>query len=153
MIFNAKLNVCLQMKVLPFVSSTWMSRERVKLTKQNSMRCADAMPIPHRYLFVKVCHPFWFLLHFLNTNRYFATSDEVINVLRRFIPNFSKQQSFLSKEQWVATLLSDDRLARAVTNAMSIGKDGESYSNLYKLFTLLKIGTKNEETSNLYFYD
>lgn len=80
---------------------------------------------------------FWFLLHYLNTNRYFATSDDVISVLRRFIPDFSKHQSFLSKETWVAALLSDNRLATAISTANMIGMEGESYSNLFKLFEFL----------------
>ncbi len=80
---------------------------------------------------------FWFLLHYLNTNRYFATSDDVITVLRRYLPNFSKQQAFLSKENWVATLLADNKLTTAINNATTIGEKGESYSNLYKLFHLL----------------
>lgn len=53
---------------------------------------------------------FWFLLHYLNTNRYFATSDDVIDVLHHYMPNFSKHQSFLSKEAWVSELLADNRL-------------------------------------------
>ncbi len=80
---------------------------------------------------------FWFLLHFMNTNRYFSTSEEVIGILRRHIPNFSKHQSFLSKEQWVADLNAFNRLATAISNATSISDEGESYSNLYKLFNLL----------------
>lgn len=80
---------------------------------------------------------FWFLLHFLKTNRFFATSEDVIKLLRRHISNFSKHQSFLSKEQWVTELLADNRLVRAVENAQSIGTDGESYSNLHKLFKQL----------------
>lgn len=80
---------------------------------------------------------FWFLLHYLNTNRYFATSDEVITALRRYLPNFSKQQTYLSKENWVATLLADNKLAAAISNAITAGNEGESYSNLYKLFLLL----------------
>ena len=80
---------------------------------------------------------FWFLLHYLNTNRYFATSDEVIAVLRRFIPDFSKHQSFLSKEDWVSTLLADNRLETAMRNANTIGMEGESYSNLGKLFEMI----------------
>ena len=47
---------------------------------------------------------FWFLLHYPNTNRYFASSDDVIALLHRFLPNFSKQQSFLSRDNWVAAL-------------------------------------------------
>ncbi len=80
---------------------------------------------------------FWFLLHYLNTNRYFATSDDVIDALHRYMPNFSKHQSFLSKEVWVAELLVDNRLDTAIANAGMIGIEGESYSNLYKLFNSL----------------
>lgn len=80
---------------------------------------------------------FWFLLHYINTNRYFATSDDVIAALRRYLPNFCKQQSYLSKENWVTTLLADNKLATAINNATAIGEGGESYSNLHKLFTLL----------------
>lgn len=81
----------------------------------------------------------WFLLHYLNTNRYFATSDDVISAIHRYLPNFSKQQSYLSKENWVATLLADNKLTTAINNATAIGEEGESYSNLYKLFSLLNV--------------
>lgn len=77
---------------------------------------------------------FWFLLHFLNTNRYFATSDDVITMLRRFIPDFSKHQSFLSKETWVESLICDNHLETAIDNANTLGIHGESYSNMPKLF-------------------
>jgi len=81
---------------------------------------------------------FWFLLHYLNTNRYFATSDDVIIILRRFISDFSKHKSFLSKETWVSDLLSDNRLDTALDNANAIGTEGESYSNLPKLFEFIE---------------
>lgn len=80
---------------------------------------------------------FWFLLHYLNTNRYFATSDDVIIMLRRFIPDFSKHQSFLSKETWVSELIKGNRLNTAVANSILIGSFGESYTNIYKLFNLI----------------
>lgn len=82
---------------------------------------------------------FWFLLHYLNTNRYFATSDDVIDVLHRYMPNFSKHQSFLSKESWVSELLADNRLDMAIANANTIGIEGESYSSLPKLFEIVDI--------------
>ena len=82
---------------------------------------------------------FWFLLHYLNTNRYFATSDDVINALHRYIPNFSKHQSFLSKESWVSELLADNRLDTAIVNANTIGTEGESYSRLPDLFEIVDI--------------
>ncbi|MDE6335781.1 MAG: RloB family protein [Muribaculaceae bacterium] len=80
---------------------------------------------------------FWFLLHYINTNRYFATSADVITALHRYLPNFSKQQIFLSKVNWVANLLADNKLTTAISNAAAIGEEGESYSNLHKLFALL----------------
>ncbi len=82
---------------------------------------------------------FWFLLHYLNTNRYFASSDDVINALHRYMPNFSKHQSFLSKEAWVSELLADNRLDTAIINANIIGIEGESYSQLPKLFQLITV--------------
>lgn len=81
---------------------------------------------------------FWFLLHYLNTNRYFATSDEVIAVLRRYQPNFSKHQSFLSKDTWVSDMLTDNRLDTALAKANAIGTEGESYSRLPKLFDIIE---------------
>ena len=82
---------------------------------------------------------FWFLLHYLNTNRYFATSDDVINALHRYMPNFSKHQSFLSKESWVSELLADNRLDTAIVNANTICTEGESYSRLSDLFEIVDI--------------
>lgn len=77
---------------------------------------------------------FWFLIHFLNTNKYFASSRDVVQVLRRHISNFDKHDSFLSKEKWVAELLVDNRLETAMQRAESFGINGESYSNIYKAF-------------------
>lgn len=77
---------------------------------------------------------FWFLIHFLNTNKYFASSRDVVQVLRRHISNFDKHDSFLSKEKWVAELLVDNRLETAMQRAESFGTNGESHSNIYKAF-------------------
>lgn len=80
---------------------------------------------------------FWFLLHYLNTSRYFATSEDVIATLHRYIPNFSKHQSFLTKETWVSDLIAENRLATALSNAKSCGPRSQSYSNLPKLFEII----------------
>lgn len=77
-----------------------------------------------------------FLLHYMNTNRYFATSDDVIDVLHRYMPNFSKHQSFLSKEAWVSELLNDDKMRQAAIRAEEF-REGESYTNLHILFNEL----------------
>jgi hypothetical protein len=81
---------------------------------------------------------FWFLIHYLNTNKYFNTSDDVIEVLRKYIPNFSKQEKFLSQEKWVANMLSEDRLKQACQRAESMGIESASYSNVYKAFAIFE---------------
>lgn len=101
---------------------------RHKYAKNPSVILCDSMPSIE----------FWFLLHYLNTNRYFATSDDVITVLRRFIPDFSKHQSFLSKQSWVADLLEGNRLNTALDNANAIGTEGESYSRMPKIFDIVE---------------
>lgn len=100
---------------------------RRKYAKNPSVILCDSMPSIE----------FWFLLHYLNTNRFFATSDDVITVLRRFIPNFSKHQSFLSKDTWVSELMRNDKLGFAISRAIKLNA-GESYSNIYKLFGVLE---------------
>lgn len=100
---------------------------RRKYAKNPSVILCDSMPSIE----------FWFLLHYLNTNRFFATSDDVITVLRRFIPNFSKHQSFLSKGTWVSELMRNDKLGFAISRAIKLNA-GESYSNIYKLFGVLE---------------
>lgn len=77
---------------------------------------------------------FWFLIHYLNTNKYFATSHDVVQVIRRYISDFDKHESFLSKEKWVTELLAEGRLETAIGRAENFGTDGESYSNIYKAF-------------------
>lgn len=101
-----------------------------KYAKNPSVIFCDSMPSIE----------FWFLLHYNRTNRYFSSSEEVIKILRAHIPEFSKHQTFLSKENWVMELLKENRLGIAVSNARFIGMDGESYSNLYRLFELLEEG-------------
>jgi hypothetical protein len=81
---------------------------------------------------------FWFLIHYLNTNRHFNTSEDVIEVLRKYIPDFCKQEKFLSQEKWVANLLSDDGLRKACQRAEAMGIDGASYSNVYKAFAVIE---------------
>lgn len=83
---------------------------------------------------------FWFLLHYLETNRYFRDSAEVASILRRYLPGFQKHSNFLEKAQWVADLCSDDKLTLAVTRAESISKnlEAQSYSNIFEAIKLFK---------------
>ncbi len=81
---------------------------------------------------------FWFLLHYMETSRYFNNSDEVSNVLRRFMPAFQKHTIFLEKKQWVSDLCADDKLITACTRAKSLSQNDQtkSYSNVFKAIEL-----------------
>lgn len=77
---------------------------------------------------------FWFLIHYLNTNKYFASSTDVIKVLRRFLPDFSKHETYLAKEKWVVDMIANGKQDIAMDRAKGFGMTGESYSNIYKAF-------------------
>ena len=77
---------------------------------------------------------FWFLIHYLNTNKYFASSADVIKILRRYLPDFSKHEIYLSKEKWVVDMIADGKQDTAMERAKTFGMTGESYSNIYKAF-------------------
>ncbi len=61
----------------------------------------------------------------------------IINALHRYMPNFSKHQSFLSKEAWVSELLAENRIDTTIANANTIGTEVESYSRLPDLFEIV----------------
>lgn len=81
---------------------------------------------------------YWFLLHYRNTNRFFAGSAEVERELRTYIERYEKKANFLEKEKWVADMCSDQKLETAIQRAKDFGENGESYSNIYKAFDFLK---------------
>lgn len=81
---------------------------------------------------------FWFLLHFLNGNRYYASSGAVVEALRKHISGYDKTDSFLSKSGWVTGLCSNGKLKTAVSRAKHFGQSGESYSNIYKAIELFE---------------
>jgi hypothetical protein len=105
-----------------------LERLRLRYKDNKNVVICDSMPSIE----------FWFLIHYLNTNRHFNTSDDVIAALRKFIPNFSKHEKFLSQEKWVADLLSEERLKAACERAESMGIEGSSYSNVYKAFAIFE---------------
>lgn len=79
---------------------------------------------------------FWFLIHYMNTRKYFKDSDAVKHVLRKFIPEYDKTGPFLEKISWVADMCSDDRLKDACKRAASLGPSNESYSEIYRAINL-----------------
>ena len=116
--------------------STWNESENKKLSalrqkysKHKRVILCESMPSIE----------FWFLIHFINTNKFFGTSKSVIAELVKFIPKFDKNESFLSNKKWVDDMCQDGRLINACRRAKQLGSEGESYSNLWKAFAYLGI--------------
>lgn len=63
---------------------------------------------------------FWFLLHYIKTTRNFQNADEVIKELKKHIPDFSKETSFLEKRKWVEELCGNGKLTEAMMRASEI---------------------------------
>lgn len=66
---------------------------------------------------------YWFLLHYADTTRHYATSH---------IPQFDKKEAFLQNEKWVVGLCAGDRLQQACTRAEAERTQGQPYSNIHK---------------------
>ena len=84
---------------------------------------------------------YWFLLHFERTNRYFGTSEKVIESLTHYMP-FEKTERFLSKPMWVQRLLAEGGLDKAMGNAASLGESGASYTQMPRAIAYLEEGRK-----------
>ncbi|MCE5177850.1 MAG: RloB family protein [Porphyromonadaceae bacterium] len=80
---------------------------------------------------------FWFLIHFLDTNRRFQNSSETETLLKIYIASYRKTRTFLEKEKWVTDLCSDGKLEHAIHRAKQYSDRSGSYSNLYKAFEML----------------
>ena len=79
---------------------------------------------------------FWFLIHYLNTRKYFKDSDTVIKTLKKFIPGYDKTGPFLEKQNWVAEMSTDVRLNDACKRAALLVPLDESYTQIYKAIAL-----------------
>lgn len=108
--------------------STWNETEkerlvklRTKYAKNKRVTLCDSLPSIE----------YWFLLHYVNINRYFGTSKAVIEELIKHIKDFDKTESFLKNQKWVADMCNEDRLNIAFQRARSLGTDGESYTNVW----------------------
>lgn len=75
---------------------------------------------------------YWFLLHYLNTNRFFGTSKAVIDELVKYVERFEKTDVFLRNPKWVEELCNNGKLKDAYERATFYGEQGPSYSNVWK---------------------
>ena len=116
--------------------STWNKAEKDRLeamkskyAKNNRVLLCDSMPSIE----------YWFLLHYVNTNRHFSTSKAVITELVKRIKEFDKTETFLKNQKWVNDMSADGRLESAAQRAFAFGTSGESYTNVWKAMQELHI--------------
>ena len=116
--------------------STWNKAEkerletmRSKYAKNNRVLLCDSMPSIE----------YWFLLHYVNTNRHFGTSKAVITELVKHIKEFDKTETFLKNQKWVDDMSADGRLESAAQRAVALGTSGGSYTNVWKAMQELHI--------------
>ncbi len=82
---------------------------------------------------------FWFLIHFKDTCRHFASSEQAIVLLKKFIANYEKTEDFLKNLKWVRDMSMDvGSLESARSRAARYGMQNPSYSNLHKALMLFE---------------
>jgi hypothetical protein len=114
--------------------STWNESEKKKLEQlQNKYRKNTNLLLCSSLPSIE----FWFLLHYVNTNRHFKNSKEVEIALKKYIQNYDKTALFLEKEKWVSDLCADGKLDLAMERAKKCEKDSGSYSNMDEALELL----------------
>lgn len=92
---------------------------------------------------------FWFLMHFQYTTREFGSAGEVEKALKKYIPDYKKEQrSFLSKQEWVKFLCSENKMDCAIMNAEKLMKIKEQ-GNVGTNFPFTKVQNAIIEFENL----
>lgn len=81
---------------------------------------------------------FWFLVHYLNTRKYFKDSQAVIRILKKYIPGYEKTGAFLEKRQWVTGMSTEEKLQQACRRAALLSPTSESYSEVYRAIKLFE---------------
>ncbi|MGV8135316.1 MAG: RloB domain-containing protein [Mangrovibacterium sp.] len=61
---------------------------------------------------------YWFVLHFNKTTRLFKDASDLLKELQRYIPEFSKERTFLENAGWVVGMCSDGKMDAATKNAL-----------------------------------
>ncbi|OFY23574.1 MAG: hypothetical protein A2W98_00430 [Bacteroidetes bacterium GWF2_33_38] len=66
---------------------------------------------------------FWFLLHFCKTTTEFINCEVVTRYLKRYLPDYDKNDSYLKLSKWVEILCSNGGLDKAINNSEVVFKE------------------------------
>ncbi len=92
------------------------------------------------------CTEFWFLLHFLPglTSKNYATYEDVLPDLRRYLPDYDKTKRYLGRTNLYQYLCREGDLSRAMQNSEILRKlsmenpeDYRSYSEIHQVLKAL----------------
>lgn len=95
---------------------------KVKYTGKKNVILCDSLPSIE----------YWFLLHYLDTNKQFANSHAAELELRHYIPQYDKTELFLKTQKWITDMVVEGELGTAVERAKLYEDLGGSYSRVYK---------------------
>lgn len=73
-----------------------------------------------------------FLLHYIKCNRHFPSSKSVVDILKKYIRDYDKNESFLKQTKWVEELCSDNKMALAYDRAKTSDEFTQSHTNIWK---------------------
>lgn len=89
---------------------------------------------------------FWFLLHYQLTTKKFKNADEVVEMLKKYIPDFSKTKNFLENQKWVEDMSGNGQLKKAISNARNVLCQKETCDvGMYFPFTRMHEGIEKFE--------
>ena len=85
----------------------------------------------------------WFLLHFAMPSPFYISQDGVIKDLRKYIPDYSKEQAWLSSAKLYSKLepyfdAAEERAIELDKKKSDSGDETTTFSHVYKLFKELK---------------
>ena len=81
---------------------------------------------------------FWFLLHYLETSKYFQSSEDVIKTLNKYLAGYNKHGNYLEKQQWVKNLCENNKLEKACAFAETLTETSQSYSHIHRAIRLFE---------------
>lgn len=81
---------------------------------------------------------FWFLLHYQLTTKEFKNADEVTEMLKKYIPDFSKSKDFLENRKWVENMSGNGQQEKAIANARTVLRQKEN-DDVGKHFPFTKV--------------
>ncbi|MCS6795089.1 MAG: RloB family protein [Raineya sp.] len=95
-------------------------------------------------LFNVPCLEFWFLLHFIASNKFFPKCSDVEKILKKYIPDYEKTEKYFKNPRLNIFQRLKEKLSFAYKNAEKLGKfDFENYqmakAEIYLLLEILQL--------------